>query len=235
MKEPSTAVVHFYRAIVMHADVWRRRLDMTTNWAVVTTIGVISFVFTRPEAPHFLLLLLNFVSLLFLMMESRRYQIYDIWRRRVRVLNRYMVAPNLSPHMGVSEEEMEEELGKLAIELGRTRPHLHFLDALGYRVRRNYGYLFLFSLGMWTLKVGLHPQEAGNLAQFVERAGVGAVPGLTVIVLVMVVSALILFVALRAPSEQMEDWRQIPSPWVRFQKSLLFRTATEDERSSGKE
>lgn len=232
MTEPSSTLVHFYRAIVLHADVWRRRLDMTTNWAVVTNIGVISFAFTRADAPHFLLILLNFVSLLFLLMESRRYQIYDIWRRRIRVLNRFMIAPQLSPETGPSEEEIEKELTKLAAELGQTRPAMHFLDAMGYRLRRNYGYLFLFSLGTWTLKLFLHPQEAQNLAQYIQRASVGAVPGLTVLVFMSIASVAILFLAIRAPSEQMVAWREIPSPWIRLQKRIFFRAPADEERTT---
>ena len=43
--EFTTAMVHFFRAEVTRANVWRQRLDTTTNWAVVTTGAVISFAF----------------------------------------------------------------------------------------------------------------------------------------------------------------------------------------------
>ena len=35
--EFNTAMVHFFRAEVQRANVWRQRLDTTTNWAVVST------------------------------------------------------------------------------------------------------------------------------------------------------------------------------------------------------
>ncbi|HRQ25076.1 MAG TPA: DUF2270 domain-containing protein, partial [Anaerolineales bacterium] len=35
--EFTTAMVHFFRAEVQRANVWRQRLDTTTNWAVVVT------------------------------------------------------------------------------------------------------------------------------------------------------------------------------------------------------
>lgn len=230
MAETPATIIHFYRAIVMHADVWRQRLDATTNWAVVTTVGVISFSFTRPESPHFLLILLLAASCLFLLMESRRYQIYDIWRRRIRTLNRYVVAPNLSAEAGPSQEVIEEKLGELAHDLGRIRPHLHFIDAVGYRMRRNYGYIFLFSIGSWVLKLILHPQDVTSTAELLERARIGALPGAMVIVLVGLASLIILFLALRAPSEQMVSWRQVPSPLKRLLASpLIRRQATEEE------
>ena len=232
MGEPSSAIVHFYRAIVMHADVWRQRLDATTNWAVVTNVGVISFSFTRPESPHFLLLLLNAASFLFLLMESRRYQIYDIWRRRIRTLNRFVIAPELSPGYGPSEDKINEELDTLAKELGQVAPCLSFLDAMGYRIRRNYGYLFLFSIGSWVLKLFLHPTEAASVPTLLERASLGGIHGFGVIIFVFIGSLFILFLAMRAPSEQMVAWKQIPSPLARFQRRFLFLPSTEEEEES---
>src|SRR5690606_19527036 len=88
--DPSSAVVvHFYRAVVAHMDVWRQRMDATTNWAAATTAGMVTFSFGAPESPHFTLLLAAAFDVMFLLMESRRYQIFDLWRRRFRLLNRY--------------------------------------------------------------------------------------------------------------------------------------------------
>ena len=35
--EFTTAMVHQFRAEVQRANIWRQRLDTTTNWAVITT------------------------------------------------------------------------------------------------------------------------------------------------------------------------------------------------------
>ena len=220
MNEPSSAVVHFYRAIVMHADVWRERLDTTTNWAVVTTIGVISFAFSRPQAPHFVLLLLTSASGLFLIMESRRYQTYDLWRRRIRSLNKYIIAPQISGESIQDETEVRRELDALARDLGRAVPHLRFIDALGYRLRRNYGYIYLFTIGSWVIKLYLHPSYATTSQDFVERAAVGVISGSVVILAVILNSLFVLYLALRAPSEQMLSWRQVPSPLSRIRRGL---------------
>ena len=54
-----TAMVHFYRGERSRADAWRNRLDPTTNWAVVTTAGMLSFTFGDPYHSHVPLLLAN--------------------------------------------------------------------------------------------------------------------------------------------------------------------------------
>ena len=40
-----TAVVHLYRGELHRANAWRLRLDNTTNWAVLTTAGLLTFSF----------------------------------------------------------------------------------------------------------------------------------------------------------------------------------------------
>lgn len=62
-------LVHFYRAVVAPMDVWRQRMDATTNWAAATGAGMITFTFSTPAAPHYVLLLALFFQLVFLLME----------------------------------------------------------------------------------------------------------------------------------------------------------------------
>src|SRR3982751_4025045 len=51
--EFNMAMVHFYRGEVQRSNVWRGRLDTTTNWAVITTGATLSFVFGSVSNPHF--------------------------------------------------------------------------------------------------------------------------------------------------------------------------------------
>lgn len=51
--EFNTAMVHFYRGEVQRSNVWRNRLDATTNWAVITAGATLSFVFSSADNPHF--------------------------------------------------------------------------------------------------------------------------------------------------------------------------------------
>lgn len=209
------ALVHFYRAVVAHMDVWRQRMDATTNWAAATSAGMITFAFGTAASPHFVLLLALAFQGVFLLMESRRYQIFDLWRRRFRTLNQHFIAPVLREQAEMTEPT-NVPFVNLAVDLGRTVPHLGLLDSIGYRIRRNYGYLFLVTLVAWLLRLQTHPEAATSLGELVERARVGALPGPLVLGLVAAATVAGVLLALRAPSEQMVDWAAIPAPLGRL-------------------
>jgi uncharacterized membrane protein len=46
--EFNAAMVHFYRGEIYRSQVWRQRLDHTTNWAVLTTGAALTFAFSDP-------------------------------------------------------------------------------------------------------------------------------------------------------------------------------------------
>lgn len=209
-------LVHFYRAVVTHADAWRQRMDATTNWAAATTAAMISVSFSG-DAPHFVLLLTLGFDTMFLLMESRRYQVYDLWRRRVHWLNRYYVTPALSPALAPPPEVTQGALDELAADLGRTIPHICLRDAIGYRVQRNYGYLFAVGLLGWILKLGVDPVQAETVGELARRARVGPFPGEAVFLAVALVMGTIAFVAILAPTERMIGWTEAPSRWKRWQ------------------
>jgi uncharacterized membrane protein len=208
-------LVHFYRAVVGHADAWRQRMDATTNWAAATTAGMISVSFSA-TAPHFVLLLALAFDTMFLFMESRRYQIYDLWRRRVQWLNRYYISPALSSSP-VDPEVTRAKLDDLAADLGRTVPHLSLSHAIGYRIQRNYGYLFGVALLAWMLKLSMHPQS-GDPEVVLESARVGILPGATVVALVVAFVLGAALLALRAPSDKMVGWEEAPSRLRRWRE-----------------
>ncbi len=212
MPEPSNAVVHFYRASVMHADIWRQRLDATTNWAVVSAAAIVTLSFSRPETPHFVLLLAVLFGSVFLIMESRRYQSFDMWRRRVQQLNRWVIAPALAPPAPALEEEITEGLRALAADLGTSVPPLAFIDAVGYRMRRNYGFLFLGVLAAWLVKLGYQPTTVESWSAYLDRAAMGALSGGAVFGCAGAVVMFGLFIALRARTERMEGWAELRSP-----------------------
>ena len=94
--EFNTAMVHFYRGEIQRSNVWRGRLDTTTNWAVITTGATLSFVFSSPDNPHFAIPINTVLVSIFLFMEARRYRYYEVWANRVRVLETGYFAPMLS-------------------------------------------------------------------------------------------------------------------------------------------
>ena len=214
---PEQMLVHFYRAVVGHMDVWRQRMDATTNWAAATSAGMITFAFGTPTSPHFVLLLALAFQAVFLLMESRRYQTYDLWRRRFRTLNRHLVAPVLRDAPEASSESAQA-LASVAVDLGRTVPHLGLLGSAGYRIRRNYGYLFLVTLVAWVLRLHVLAGPGSGLEGLVSQARVGSLPGGWVLALVLVAAVSGTALAVAAPSEQMLDWAAVPPPLRRWRR-----------------
>ena len=228
--------VHFYRAVVAHMDVWRQRMDATTNWAAATTAAMVTFSFGSVDSPHFVLLLALGFSCVFLLMESRRYQTFDLWRRRFRILNRYVVAPVLVAGEGVDPAEQRAALARVAEDLGRMVPHLGLAQAMGFRIRRNYGYLFGVGLVAWLLKLEVHPTTAESLDELVRRAAVGVFPGPAVMGAVVAAGVLTLVLALLAPSERMMNWAEIPGPlqrWVTRSRSWSSRIGSRPGADDG--
>jgi uncharacterized membrane protein len=177
---------------------------------------MVTFAFGTPNAPHVVLLLAAAFDLIFLLMESRRYQVYDLWRQRFRTLNRFLIAPVLAGEPEAAATAVRQGLALLATDLGRTIPSMRHLDAVGYRIRRNYGYIFALVVCAWLLKLEMHPVPAVTLAEFTARAAVGTVPGTMVFLVVGVALGVCVVLGARAPSEGMVNWTAMPSPLDRL-------------------
>src|SRR5215211_2808286 len=113
--EFNTAMIHFYRGEIQRSNTWRNRLDTTTNWAVITAGATLSFVFSSPSNPHFVIPINSILVAIFLIMEARRYRYYEIWSSRVRVMETGYFAPMLAP--GGTEVYDEEWAAHLAADL----------------------------------------------------------------------------------------------------------------------
>ena len=211
-RDPPQVLIHFYRAAVGHADIWRNRLDATTNWAVVTTAAVVTFGFGGHDDPHFVVLLALLFDFLFLYMEGRRYQVYHRWMWRLRLLHHFMIVPALRGGTDPSEEAIQAKWDELADDLGRTIPRIGLLNSVGYRVRRNYGPLITLILLVWCLKLYIHPEVARSFGEVVRRARVGVLPGEAVLLSLGAFLVGLVIFAMRAPTEQMKDWVTLPSP-----------------------
>ena len=172
--EFNTAMIHFYRGEVQRSNTWRNRLDTTTNWAVLTAGATLSFVFSSPTNPHFVIPINSILVAIFLLMEARRYRYYEIWSSRVRIIETGYFAQMLAPE-GVPPDEAWAE--HLASDL--ITPHFTITEweAVGRRLRRNYLWIFALLALSWNLKVYLHPLPAHDFNTFIERATVGVVPG----------------------------------------------------------
>ena len=80
------ALAHLYRGEMYRSTVWRTRLDTTTNWSVVTTGIALSVTFSSVQATPLPIVLISFLLAAFLLFEARRYQYFDIWNTRLRVI-----------------------------------------------------------------------------------------------------------------------------------------------------
>jgi uncharacterized membrane protein len=174
-----TAMVHFFRAEVQRANVWRQRLDTTTNWAVVATGATLSVAFSQPEIHHGIIILNTLLVIWFLIIETRRYRYYELWSYRVRLMETDFYAAMLVPPFHPSPEWAES----LAENLLSPHFPISIWEAFGRRLRRNYVWIFLILYASWVAKIWLFPQQATSLDEFIQRSAVGPISGQIMILL----------------------------------------------------
>ena len=168
------ALAHLYRGEMYQSKIWRGRLDATTNWAVVVTGIALSATFAHPEASPIPMLLGSWLVVAFLAFESRRYLYYDVFRVRVRVMEINFYGPLLRGQ-GIRTDNGWADL--LADDYMTLRFHINYMEALGRRICRNYGWLFATQLVCYVGKLIVHPTALVSIDQLWERAAIGPIPG----------------------------------------------------------
>jgi uncharacterized membrane protein len=177
-RDRATIFIHFYRAMVSRADIWRMRMDATTNWAIVATAAVVSFALGNAELPHYAVLLASLLTLCFLMLEARRLTFYHLWQQRVLQIEDGMIRPALRSSPGGDAIELDEALvDALDHALGQTVPTMPILKATARRLRRVYLYLFVVQWLAWILKLSSHPTPAASVSEVIGRAGIAGALG----------------------------------------------------------
>lgn len=166
-----SAVVHLYRGELERANTWRIRLDTTTNWAIVSTIGILSFAFGDAGHPSASIILGMYLVVNFLVLEARRYRYFDVWKNRVRMIEENFYTPLLRRDL-VSPKERWGSL--VAADLHSPHFKITYMQAFKTRLKGNYVFLFLVLLGGWLGKVLLQP--ASPSLSVLERFGGGVVP-----------------------------------------------------------
>jgi uncharacterized membrane protein len=172
-QEYISAMVHFYRGEIGRSIAWRQRLDATTNWAVLTAAGMLSFSFATPENPHIVLLLSNFILLAYLMIEARRYRYFEVYRARVRMLEENFLIPIVTRQL---ESPMMSWREMVAMDLDVPKYKTTLVEAMGFRLRRNYIWIMLIILGGWLVKLYVHPTICESVEDFLAHVAVGSVP-----------------------------------------------------------
>jgi uncharacterized membrane protein len=186
----TSAMVHFYRGELARSISWRTRLDNTTNWAVVTTGATLSFVLSDATHHFGVLILTTLLVTLFLSIEARRYRYYELWSRRVRLMETDFFAAMLVPPFGPSPQWAES----LAESLLHPEFPISVWEAFGRRFRRNYVWIFVILGLAWALKGYLHPTVATSWAEFLEHSALGPVPGWLMLTIGLVYNGLLFII-----------------------------------------
>lgn len=206
--EAQTALVHFYRGEMDRMNTWRKRLDVTTNWAIITTAAFISFGFGSPHISHFVFILATIFVLIFLFIEARRYKYYDLWRWRVALVDENYFGPLLSGYKPI----MEDWRDQLGSDLQHSRFKITFGEAFGRRLRRNYSWIFFILAGCWITKISIHPKPLGSVYDIVDRAAIyDLVSGWIVILIGVLFNLGLIVFALLTLRDRKEEVKIYPS------------------------
>lgn len=140
-----SAITHFYRGELDRANTWRIRLDTTTNWAIVSTIGIFSFAFSSGH-PSASIIIGMYLVTNFLYLEARRYRYFDVWKGRVR-----MVEVNFYKPLFLRDLISPTQEWGLLVASDLHTPHfkISMIQAFKQRLKRNYLTLFLILLAGW--------------------------------------------------------------------------------------
>lgn len=186
---PSSAMAHLYRGEVHRMKLWRERLDRTSNWAVIVMAAILTWAFSSPNNPHYIVLIGVATLTVFLVIEARRYRGYEIWRTRVRKIQENVWSYGLDPSAGLVNPDWREQLSK---DYRSPTIKISAEEAIAHRLRRVYLPLFGILLAAWLVRItAFSPQP------WIESATIGMISGELVLVLVGVFYAGALFVALR--------------------------------------
>src|SRR5919199_3686231 len=185
------ALVHLYRAEVGRMTAYRQRLDTTTNWAITSSALVTTFSLGNATIPHEAFIFLMFANVFFLVVEARRFRVYEAARYRVLLMERYFYPEVLG-------EASSRDWRPALVEALRTPywyPPVGMLAAAGWRLRRNYLWIYAAVLLTWIAKLEI---MNGGFADLVSAAAIGRVPGLAVWAFVVCVYGLLVAVGVLA-------------------------------------
>jgi uncharacterized membrane protein len=181
--EAITVLVHFHRAEIGRMTGWRDRIDLTSNWAITVVAGMLSVSLSTPAAHHGVLLFAMVLVMLLLSIEARRYRFFDVYRTRVRRLERHYHAQVFAPR---PEADADPDWARMMAEdLRAPRFLISRRTAMSRRLRRNYFWMFLVLLAAWVLKIssawllpGSEPVDLTRPAPgAIQNLALGPVPG----------------------------------------------------------
>jgi uncharacterized membrane protein len=180
---------------------WRNRIDYTTNWAVTVTAGMLSVSLSSPTTHHGVLLFAMLLVFLLLVIESRRYRFFDVYRSRVRLMERNYYAAIFAGDQVSGADWMRQ----IAADLRLPRFYITLRQGMARRLRRNYMWLFLILLFAWILKTTTVVLQTGegrvefihSRNQLFSNAAIGYIPGWVVLLFVLGFYGWLVFVMMK--------------------------------------
>jgi uncharacterized membrane protein len=203
-----TLLAHFHRAEIARMAGWRDRIDRTTNWAITVVAAMLSVSLSTPTAHHGVLLFAMVLVLLLLVIEARRYRFFDVYRNRVRRLERNYFAQIFAPEAGTTDEWVRV----LGDDLRRPLFLVGHWQAIARRLRRNYCWMFLILLLAWLVRTtttnlpanATETRLVASAGEWVRNAAIGPVPGWAVMIGVAAFYGWILYISLRTQKSEGE-------------------------------
>jgi len=170
-----SVMAHFYRGEMSRVTTWRQRLDETTKWTVTVMAAILTWAFSNTDNPHYLLLIAIGAVATFLGIEARRYQHYDVYRTRVRILQENLFANALDPTHEVEDHDWRVALSE---DFRTPTTKISFREALSNRLRRVYLALLCVLLVAWLFRItAFTPGEQ----TWLDAAGIAYIPGVVVV------------------------------------------------------
>ena len=197
-----------YRGELDRETTWRSRLDQTTTWAVTVMAAILTWAFSSADNPHYIVLVSVVAVTIFLLIESRRYRDYDVYRSRVRLFQENLLADALDPTQGVEHEDWRAELSH---DYRTPTLKVSMREAVGNRLRRVYLALLVVLLAGWLFRItAFVPGE-----DWLTTAAIATLPGVVVVAAVGAFYALVFAVALWPHDrEAMGEFRESePGKW----------------------
>ena len=175
---------------------------MTTSWAVVSTGIALSVSFATNSASPLPIVLVGMLSVMFLLLEARRYRYFSVWKFRARMLE----ITNFVPMLRGRGATIPQDRGTaLSDDYMRPRHRISMLRAMGRRIRRNYGWIFMIQGIAYFAKIAIHPTDVTSVGEFINRAHIGPIPGLVALILGGLCHAAWIFIAIYTKRLEIAD------------------------------
>jgi uncharacterized membrane protein len=200
---------HLYRGQMDRVTSWRSRLDQTTYWAVTIMAAILTWAFSSPDNPHYLLLVGMGALTVFLAFETRRYRAYDVWRERVRLLEQDLFAQMLDPDEEMPHGEWRKRIGD---DLRNPAVKVSVFRSFARRLARVYFPLLLVLLAAWVVRItAFESQESWR-----TTASMPGISGTVVVGVVaaayLVLTAILAYYVIWEPSGEFHEHEQ-SDPW----------------------